>query len=73
VQAVGLWAYDNGLIPDDTAWSDPFQRLRVEEDQSGRDSFVTSELQVVFDDPLFTSHVWPVGPRGATGVWLPLL
>jgi hypothetical protein len=73
VQAVGLWAYDNGLIPDDVAWSDPFQRLRVEEDQSGRDSFVTSELQVVFDDPLFTSHEWPVGARGATGVWLPLL
>jgi integrase len=73
VQAVGLWAYDNGLIPEDSAWSDPFQRLRVEEDQSARDSFVTSELQVVFDDPLFTSHEWPVGARGAAGVWLPLL
>jgi integrase len=60
-------------IPDDIGWSDPFQRLRVEEDQSGRDSFVTSELQVVFDDPLFTAHEWPVGARGATGVWLPLL
>jgi len=73
VQAVGLWAYDNGLIPEDSAWSDPFQRLRVEEDQSGRDSFVTSELQVVFDNPLFTSQEWPVGARGAAGVWLPLL
>jgi integrase len=68
-----LWAHDNGLIPDDISWSDPFQRLRVEEDQSERGPFVTSELQVVFDAPLFTSHEWPMGARGAAGVWLPLL
>src|SRR5260221_13804308 len=73
VQAVGLWAYDNSLIPDDVSWSDPFARLRVDEDQSERGPFVTSELQVVFDAPLFTAHEWPVGARGAAGVWLPLL
>jgi hypothetical protein len=41
--------------------------------RSERAPFVTSELQVVFDAPLFTSHEWPVGARGAAGVWLPLL
>jgi integrase len=73
MQAVGLWAHDNGLIPDGVTWSDPFKRLRVEEERSERGPFVTSELQVVFDDRLFTAHEWPVGARGAAGVWLPLL
>jgi integrase len=73
MQAVGIWAHDHGLMPDDLTWADPFQRLRVEEDRSDRGPFVTSELQVVFDAPLFTAHDWPVGARGAAGVWLPLL
>ena len=47
--------------------------MRVEEEQSERAPFVASELQKIFDDPLFTSHEWPEGAQGAAGVWLPLL
>jgi integrase len=73
LQAVGIWGHDNGLITDDVRWYDPFQRLRVEEDRSERGPFAIGELQKVFDAPLFTAHEWPVGARGAAGVWLPLL
>lgn len=73
VQAISLWAYSNGLVPDDVAWVDPFLRMRIKEDGSDRAPFVTGELQTVFDDPLFTTREWPVGARGAAGVWLPLL
>lgn len=73
VQAIAGWGYHNGVVPDDTPWSDPFQKMRVEEEQSERAPFVTSELQKIFKDPLFTAHQWPDGARGAAGVWLPLL
>lgn len=73
VQAIAGWGNHNGIIPDDTPWSDPFQKMRVEEEQSERTSFVSSELQKIFDAPLFTAHEWPEGAGGAAGVWLPLL
>ena len=47
--------------------------MRVEGEQSGREPFDASELQSIFDAPLFTAHVWPVGAKGPAGVWLPLL
>jgi hypothetical protein len=31
VQAVAVWARDNGLIPDDVPWSDPVANMRLEE------------------------------------------
>jgi integrase len=73
VQAIAGWGHRNGLVPDDIPWSDPLHRMRLEEDESDRVPFAKSELQVVFDDPLFTAHAWPVGARGAAGFWLPLL
>jgi integrase len=73
VQAIAGWGNHNGVVPDDTPWSDPFQKMRVEEEQSERAPFISSELQKIFDDPLFTSHKWPEGAQGAAGVWLPLL
>ena len=73
VQAIADWGYHNGIVPDDTPWGYPFQKMRVEEEQSERAPFVSSELQKIFDDPLFTSHDWPEGAQGAAGVWLPLL
>jgi integrase len=73
VQAIAGWGNHNGVVPDDTPWSDPFQKMRVEEEQSDRAPFASSELQKIFDDPLFTSHAWPDGAQGAAGVWLPLL
>ena len=73
VQAIAGWGHHNGIIPDDTPWSDPFQKMRVEEEQSERAPFISSELQKIFDAPLFTAREWPEGAQGAAGVWLPLL
>jgi integrase len=73
VQAIAGWAHHNGVVPDDVPWSDPFQKMRVEEEQSGQEPFVIRELQAIFDAPLFTHHESPKGAKGAAGVWLPLL
>ncbi len=73
VQAIAGWAHHNGVIPDDVPWSDPFQKMRVEEEQSGRGPFTIQELQAIFDAPLFTQQESPTGAKGAAGVWLPLL
>jgi hypothetical protein len=43
VQAICVWASDNGLIPDDVQWSDPFSRLRLPTERSERTSFDRSE------------------------------
>jgi integrase len=73
VQAIAGWAHQNGVIPDEVPWSDPFQKMRVEEEQSGRGPFAIKELQAIFDAPLFTRQESPAGAKGAAGVWLPLL
>ena len=73
VQAVANWAYHHGIIPDDVASSDPFQRMKVEEDRSERGPFDARELQRIFDAPLFTTTERPQASQGAAGVWLPLL
>jgi integrase len=73
VQAIASWAADNGVIPDDVQWADPFAKMRVEEEQSERTSFETAELQLLFTAPVFTKHEYPKGARGVTGLWLPLL
>ena len=33
VQAVAVWGRDNGLIPEDKPWADPFSRMRLEEEE----------------------------------------
>ena len=63
VQAIAGWAYHNGVIPDDMPWSDPFHKMRVEEEQSERGPFTTGELQAIFDAPLFTRGEIPAGGR----------
>jgi integrase len=73
VQAIAGWAHHNGVVPEDLPWSDPFHKMRVEEEQSERAPFVPSELQTIFKAPLFTEQETPEGAKGAAGVWLPLL
>jgi integrase len=73
VQAIAGWAHHNGVIPDDVPWSDPFHKMRVEEEQSGRGPFGIQELQAIFDAPIYTRHESSAGAKGAVGVWLPLL
>src|SRR6185295_3880606 len=55
------------------AWSDPFNEMRLEEEQSQREPFDARDLQTIFNAPLFTEHKLPVGAKGVAGIWLPLL
>jgi hypothetical protein len=73
VQAIAGWGRHNGLVPEDAPWSDPFEEMRLEEEQSQREPFDARDLQTIFDAPLFTAHKLPVGAKGDAGIWLPLL
>ncbi|MGY3693616.1 integrase [Bradyrhizobium sp. USDA 3240] len=73
VQSVCIWASDNGLVPDDVEWNDPFSKLRLPEERSERTSFEIAELQLLFNAPVFTEHAEPLGAHGAAGFWLPVL
>lgn len=73
VQAIAIWGHHNGVVPEDTPWSDPFHKMRVDENESERGPFEIAELQLVFKSPLFTKSELPTGARGDAGIWLPLL
>ena len=73
VQAIAVWGYANGVIPEDTPWSDPFAKMRVEGEQSERTSFENADLRLLFAAPVFTQHEYPEGGRGPAAYWLPLL
>ncbi|WLA74779.1 site-specific integrase [Bradyrhizobium diazoefficiens] len=73
VQSICIWANDNGVVPDDIQWTDPFSRLRLPEERSERTSFDVAELRLLFSTPLFTEHSFPLGAHGAAGFWLPVL
>jgi hypothetical protein len=63
VQAIAVWARDQGVIPDDVPWSDPFARMRLEEDESDREPFTIADLKVVFGSPVFTQANAPRAAR----------
>jgi hypothetical protein len=46
VQAVSIWGRDNGLIPDDVPWSDPFANMRLHEDVPTREPWHIDELRL---------------------------
>jgi hypothetical protein len=73
VQAIASWGHANGITPEDAQWLDPFAKMHVQEDQSGRTSFETAELQLLFAAPAYTRHEYPDGGRGPAAFWLPLL
>lgn len=73
LQAIAGWGRHNGLVPEDAPWSDPFEEMRLEEEQSQREPFDAHDLQTIFNAPLFTEHKLPVGAKGEAGIWLPLL
>src|SRR5262245_1643505 len=73
VQTIALWARDNGIVPDDVPWSDPFSRMRLEEDDPDREPFTMAELQLLFAASVFTNGERPVGGRGEAAFWLPLI
>ena len=75
VQAVAVWARDNGVIPDDVQWADPFAKMRVgrNEPVRGGAPFGLEELGTIFSTPVFTTGERPTGGRGDAAYWLPLL
>jgi integrase len=73
VQAIAAWGGANGVIPEDTPWSDPFAKMRVPGEQSERTSFENPDLKLLFAAPVFTKHDYPEGGRGHAAFWLPLL
>ena len=73
VQAVALWARDNGLIPDDVPWADPFANMRLQEDKPTREPWQFEELRLLFTSPVFTKGARPTAGRGEAAFWLPLL
>lgn len=73
VQTVVMWGHDKGLVPDDVPWSDPFARMRLEEEDSERTAFEFAELNRLFASEVFTRHAFPEGGRGPAAFWLPLL
>jgi integrase len=72
VQAIAVWARDQGVIPDDVPWSDPFARMRLEEDESDRELTI-ADLKLVFGSPVFTQGERSEGGKGEAAYWLPLL
>jgi integrase len=73
VQAILVWANNNGLVPEDIGWSDPFSKMRLPEDQSDREPFELAELKKIFSSTLFGGDKKLRGSRGEAGTWLPLI
>jgi integrase len=73
VQAVCLWARDNGLIADDVPWADPFANMRLQEDAPTREPWQLEELQLLFTSAVFTKGIRLTAGRGEAAFWLPLL
>jgi integrase len=73
VQAIAVWGYANGVVPEDAAWADPFAKMRLQGEDSERTSFESPDLQLLFAAPVFTQHEYPEGGRGPAAYWLPLL
>ena len=61
VQSISVWANDNGHVPEDVQWTDPFSKLRLPEERSERTSFEIAELQKLFNSPVFIKHDFPWG------------
>ncbi len=73
VQAVCLWARNNGLIPEDVPWSDPFSRMRLPTRKPRREPWKLEELRTLFGSAIFTEGDRPVAGKGEATFWLPLM
>jgi integrase len=72
-QAVTVWGRDNGLVPDDVAWSDPFSGMRLVEQEADREPWTIPDLKRLFGSQIYTDKHRPGGGRGEAAHWLPLL
>jgi integrase len=73
VQAVCVWAQNNGLVPEDVPWSDPFSRMRLPTRGFRREPWALEELRTLFSSTIFTQGHRPVGGKGEAAFWLPLM
>ncbi len=73
VQAISVWGRDNGLVPDEVPWADPFTNMRLKEDEPHREPWTFDELHQLFASPVFASGVRPRAGGGGAAYWLPLL
>ncbi len=73
VQAVAVWARDNGFIPDDVPWADPFSNMRLDEPEPDREPWELADLRVLFRSAVFTKGERPTAGGGDAALWLPLL
>jgi integrase len=73
VQTVAIWGRDNGLVPDDVAWSDPFSNMRLDEREPDREPWRIDELRKLFDSWIYVAGARPKGGHGEAAHWLPLL
>ncbi|HRF09991.1 MAG TPA: site-specific integrase [Xanthobacteraceae bacterium] len=72
-QTVALWARDNGVIPEDMLWSDPFANMRLEVAEPEREPWSQKDLRTLFASPVYALSKRPEGGRGEAAYWLPLL
>jgi hypothetical protein len=73
VQAIANWGYQNGFVPDDVRWSDPFHKMRVEEDPSEREPFAITDLQAILthrSSPIMSYPRRLRGPLALGSRWL---
>lgn len=71
IKSILSFAMDNGYIS-----ANPAHGFKVAEDGGGIDSrlpFSADELKRIFSTPVYTTNERPIGGRGETAYWLPLL
>ncbi|HEV2631323.1 MAG TPA: site-specific integrase [Pseudolabrys sp.] len=73
VQTVAVWARDNGMVPDDVRWADPFARMRLEREEPEREAFTLEELNALFASPVFRDGERPAPGAAEAAYWLPLV
>lgn len=71
--ALASWAYDNGIIPDDTPWANPFGKMLLDVEEAQREPWHLDEMRTLFNSPVFTKGLRPKAGRGEAAYWLPLL
>lgn len=73
VQAVVVWGRDNGFVPEDVLWADPFSKMRLEEEDPAREPWEIRDLRLLFNSPIYSRDARPKGGCGEAAYWLPLL
>lgn len=73
VQAIALWAHNNGFTSDDRPWADPFARMRLDEPEPDREPWKVDELKLLFGSRVYAEGYRPDAGGGEAAYWMPLL